>query len=133
MTKQRKCAYNIDGVLEKRKKGDTMTFEEKQEHVIMQYKMSYDLDIAMTKVELTEDDKKAMLEDKSFMFRISYADATIREKIVETMVSNLDSENESLSQKAAIDLGNILYKSKFNKKEEAQKSVVPDTIILVGA
>lgn len=110
-----------------------MTFEEKQEHVIMQYKMSYDLDIAMTKIELTEDDKKAMLEDKSFMFRISYADATIREKIVETMVSNLDSENESLSQKAAIDLGNILYKSKFNKKEEAQKSVVPDTIILVGA
>lgn len=133
MTKQRKCAYNIDGVLENRKKGDIMTFEEKQEHVIMQYKMSYDLDIAMTKIELTEDDKKAMLEDKSFMFRISYADATIREKIVETMVSNLDSENESLSQKAAIDLGNILYKSKFNKKEEAQKSVVPDTIILVGA
>jgi len=110
-----------------------MTFEEKQEQVIMEYGCSYDLDIAMTMTELTEDEKKKCFNDKSFMFRIEYQDAKIRKKIVSKMVATLDSNNEGLGHKASIDLGNILYKSKFGKKEEEQKSIVPDIINLVGA
>ena len=110
-----------------------MSLDEKKEQVVMQYTMSYDLDIAMTMIDLTEEEKQTLLKDQSFMFRIAYQDASIRQKVVSTMIANLDSENEQLSQKAAIDLGNILYKAKFSKKEEAIKMIVPDKIVLVGA
>ena len=59
-----------------------LSLEEKKESVIIEYTKSYDLDIAMMKCDLTTDEKKLMQNDTSFMYRISYADAIIREKII---------------------------------------------------
>jgi hypothetical protein len=106
--------------------------EEKKEEVIIEYKLSYDLDIAMMKCSLTSDEKKLLKNDSSFMYRIDYENALIRENIVKTMIVNLNGPDAKLSQKAAIDLGNILYKEKFKSGNEAPKGQVPDNIILVG-
>lgn len=108
------------------------TLEEKKEQVVMQFVLSYDLDIAMIKVDLTEDEKKLLLKDEAFMYRIKFQEASLKENIVKTMVTNLHSDDAKLSQKAAIDLGNILWKDKFKGKEEESKFQVPDSIVLVG-
>ena len=111
---------------------DVRDMEVVAEMVVIEYSKSYDLDIAMMKVEVSKEEKELLIKDADFMYRIEYEDATIREDIIKTMVHNMRYDQRN-SQKAAIDLGNILYKSKFSKKEEEQKSVVPDTINLVGA
>lgn len=99
----------------------------------MQYRQSYDLDIAMTMADLTEDEKKLLKNDSSFMYRITYQDAIIREKIVGTMLDNLDTPDPRVSQKAAIDLGNLLWKEKFKGNDDGKgKGVIPDTIVLKG-
>ena len=108
------------------------TLEQKKEMVIIQYQLSYDLDIAMTKVDLTEDEKALLKRDKSFLYRIEYQDALIREKIISTMLDNLDTPDPRISQKAAIDLGNLLWKEKFKGSDDNKGVVVPDTIILEG-
>jgi len=102
------------------------------ELVIQEYSKSYDLDIAMMKAEVSSEEAELLKKDEEFMYRVAYEDALIRESIIETMVSNMKHDQRN-SQKAAVDLGNILYKSKFNKKEEDQKGQVPDKIILSGA
>ena len=106
--------------------------EEVAELVVMEYSKSFDLDIAMMKVEVSKEEKEVLLKDVDFMYRIEYEDAVIREDIIKTMVNNMRHDQKN-SQKAAVDLGNILYKSKFSKKDEEVKGVVPDTINLVGA
>ena len=109
------------------------SLEQKKEMVLMQYKLSYDLDIAMTKTDLTEDEKALLKRDKSFLYRIEYQDAMIREKIVSTMLDNLDTPDFRISQKAAIDLGNLLWKEKFKGSDNNNKGVImPDAIILEG-
>ena len=105
---------------------------ETKEEVVMEYKLSYDLDIAMMKCRLTPDEQKLLKNDDSFMYRIQYEDALIREGIISTMVTNMRGPDAKLSQKSAVDLGNILYKEKFKAGNEAPKGIVPDKIILVG-
>lgn len=106
--------------------------EEIKEEIIIEYISSYDLEIAMMKCNLNSDEKKLLKNDSSFMYRIDYQDALIRETIVTTMVNNLKGPDAKLSQKAAIDLGNLLWKEKFKSGNEAPKGVVPDNIILTG-
>jgi hypothetical protein len=111
------------------------SLDEKKEQVVMQFRLSYDLDTAMIKVDLTDDEKKLLLADESFMFRIRYQEASLKEDIVSTMVENLNNSSDpKLSQKAAIDLGNIMWKEKFKGKgEDETKGQVPDSIVMVGA
>jgi len=113
-------------------KFNVKNLEELMEEVIMQYTQSYDLDIAMLKADVSMLDQKIMLSSESFMFRVKFQDAIIKEKIMKPMLRNLDSVNPSVSQKAAIDLGNIIYKERFGKQEEEAKSLVPDSIVMVG-
>lgn len=108
------------------------SLEEKKEEVLIHYSRSYDLDIAMMKADLTEDEKKLLQHDSSFLYRISYQDARIREEIVEVMVGNLRSADDKLAQKAALDLGNLLWKEKFKNNETKPQQIVPDQIILKG-
>ncbi len=109
-----------------------MSLDEIKEQVVMQFRLSYDLDIAMIKVDLTEDEKKLLLKDESFMFRIKFQEASLRESIITTMIDNLKNGDPKLSQKAAIDLGNIMWKEKFKGKDEETKGQVPDKIVMVG-
>lgn len=110
-----------------------LSLEEKKELVIANYQQSYDLEIAMMKVGLTSDEKKLLLHDESFMYRVSFADSLIREEIIGTMLDSMRSADVKLAQKAAIDLGNILWKDKFKgNADEGNKSQVPDQIILKG-
>lgn len=106
--------------------------EQTKEEVIMEYKLSYDLEIAMMKCQLNSAEQKMLKHDDSFMYRIGYEDALIREGIISTMVTNMRGPDAKLSQKSAMDLGNILYKEKFKSGNEAPKGMVPDKIILVG-
>ena len=108
------------------------SLEEKKEIVISNYQLSYDLDIAMMKAGLTTEEKKLCKNDQSFMFRVNYQDALIRETIIKTMVANVESFDSKLAQKAAVDLGNILWKEKFKSKDEGPKTEVPDNIVLKG-
>ena len=103
------------------------------EIVVAEYTRSYDLDIAMMKAEVTNAEEELLRKDAEFMYQIKYQDSLVREDIIETMVVNMRVGNPSARQKAAVDLGNILYKSKFSKKEEEPKTIVPDKIILQGA
>ena len=49
------------------------------------------------------------------------------------MLSSLDSDDDKLAHKAAIDLGNILWADKFKGKvDDSNKSTVPDSIVLKG-
>ena len=107
--------------------------DELAEMVVMEYSKSYDLDIAMMKAEVSKEDREKLEKNSDFMYMISYQDALIRESIINTMVCSMNSGNPQLKQKAAVDLGGILYKSKFSKKEEAPKTIVPDIINLEGA
>ncbi len=109
-----------------------LTLEEKKEEIVAQYRLSYDLDIAMLKVGITPEEKKLLLNDQSFMYRIEYQKATIREQIVSTMIDNMQIDDPRISQKAAVDLGNLLWKEKFKGNNEGPKGQVPDSIILVG-
>ena len=108
-----------------------LTLVEKKEEVLTHYCKSYDLEIAMLKADLTTDEKKLLLHDTSFMFRVDYYDALIREDIVTVMVDNLRSDDDKLAQKAAIDLGNLIWKKKF-KGDVKEKQIVPDQINLCG-
>lgn len=107
---------------------------EKKEQVLTQYKLSYDLDVAMMKAGLTKDEKDYLTRDEEFMFRIDYANACLRESLIGTMVDNLHSEDPRISHKAALDLGNVLWPEKFKGKQEddKNKSLVPDKIVLKG-
>ena len=107
------------------------SLEEKKELVVANYQLSYDLDIAMMKVDLTEDEKKLLLNDTSFMYRIKYEDATVREDIMKTMIRNMQCKGP-ISQKAALDLANVLWADKFKNKEGSTQPLVPDKIILKG-
>lgn len=109
------------------------TFEEKKEEVIEHYKRSYDLETAMMQADLTTEEKQMIQRDTSFTFRLDYINAKVREEIVTTMLDNMRSEDPKLSQKAAIDLGKIVWAEKFNGKPEEPKGQVPDSIILKGA
>ena len=106
--------------------------EELKEQVILEYILSYDLDIAMMKCQLTTDEQKLLKNDDSFTYRVEYHDALIREDIMSTMIVNMRGPDAKLAQKAANDLGNILYKEKFKTNNEAPKGQVPDSIVLVG-
>ena len=106
--------------------------EQMKEEVIIEYKLSYDLEIAMMKCRLTLDEQKMLKNDESFTYRISYEDALIRESIMTTMKTNLEGVDPKLSQKAAVDLGNLLWKERFKSGNEGPKGIVPDSIILVG-
>lgn len=108
-----------------------LTLEEKKEEVLIHYRKSYDLEIAMMKVDLNTNEKNLLLHDSSFMYRIAYADAIIREEIVDVMTNNLRSSDDKLTQKAALDLGHLLWKEKFKGGGGAPK-MVPDVINLVG-
>jgi len=107
-------------------------FEEKKEEVIGHYKKSYDLETAMMRADLTTDEKKMLQRDTSFLFRLDYITSELRESIVSTMINNMRSENENLSQKAAVDLGKILWKEKFGINEPTPKGMIPDQIIMTG-
>ena len=112
---------------------NSAALETKQEEVIINYKLSYDLDIAMLKAEVTPAEQKVLLRDESFMYRIAFEDAMIQEKIVKTMITNMTMfDDPRISQKAAIDLGNLLYKKKFKATDETVKNQVPDKIVLSG-
>ncbi len=110
-----------------------MSLEEKKERVIMQYMLSYDIDIAMMKVGITSEEQKLLKSDTSFMYRINFQDATLKEDIVTTMHDNMKNGDGKLSQKAAIDLGNIMWPEKFkNKGDNEPVHNIPDKIILTG-
>ncbi len=106
--------------------------EDLVEEIVMEYAKSFDLDVAMMICEVTPEEKAILIKDKDLLFRLEYHDAKIRAKIIDTMIKNMDLAKGPLSQKAAVDLGNILYKEKFSKKELDIKLTVPDTITLVG-
>lgn len=104
-----------------------------KERILASYEESYDLDVAFMKNAVSSDIASMLKRDTDFMYRIHYADAKLREKLIGTMVHSLDSEDEKLSHKAAIDLGNVLWPDKFKAKgEEKNQSLVPDSIILRG-
>jgi len=110
-----------------------LELEEKKEMVILQYTLSYDIDIAMMKCDLTTKEKKLMLNDTTFVYRIAYEDALIREKLIGRMTESLESADDKLAHKAAIDLGNILWPAKFKSKDDGSaKAIIPDIIILKG-
>jgi len=109
-----------------------MTLDEKKELVVMHYRDSYDLEIAMMLAELTEPEKQFIKRDASFMYRISYEDAKIKKKIIGVLLSSMDSEDEKLARTAAVDLGKILDKERFVGGQEKPKGTVPDIINLVG-
>jgi len=78
------------------------SLEEKKEQVIIQYMRSYDLDVAMMKVGLTSDEQKLLKNDTSFMYRVNFQDATLKEDIVTTMIDNMKNGDPKLSQTANI-------------------------------
>jgi hypothetical protein len=106
--------------------------DEKKEEVIMHYKRSYDLDIAMMKADLTSDEKALLLRDTSFMFRVNYEDAEIREDIISTVVTSMGDNDQRIAHKGAMDLGALLWPEKFKNTDKGEKSPVPDTINLEG-
>lgn len=108
-----------------------LSLEEKKELVIANYKLSYDLDIAMLKVDVTEDEKKLMLHDSSFLYRVEYEKAIARELVVSTMFANMMLKGP-ISQKAAVDFGNLIWPEKFKGKDTGPVVTIPDTIILKG-
>lgn len=108
------------------------SIEEKLEEVLMQYKLCYDLDIAMTMSELTSDEIKYLKNNDSFMYRIEYENAVIRQDIMTVMKNNMKGPDDKLAQKAAVDLGNLLWKERFKTNSEAPKGIIPDSISLIG-
>ncbi len=109
------------------------TLDEKKEQIIMQYMLSYDIDIAMLQAGITVSEKSLLIRDEAFMYRINFQDAKIKEDIISTMTDNMRNGDPKLSQKAAIDLGNILWPEKFKTKGDENKGlIIPDTIILTG-
>lgn len=109
------------------------SLEEKKELVLDNYSKSFDLEVAMMKVGLDADEKKLMQNDESFMYRVRYADATVREEIIGKMTTAMRDDDIRVGVKAAIDLGNLIWRDKFKAKEDDGKNhQVPDSIILVG-
>lgn len=110
-----------------------LDIEEKKEIAVMAYEKSYDLEIAFITANMTAAEKEMLQRDESFMSRITYVDAKLKEEIITTMTSNMRSEDQKLAQKAAVDLGKIAWPEKFSGKAEPPKTQVPDSIILEGA
>jgi len=105
---------------------------EKKELVLMHYRLSYSLDIAFMMAGIDDDEKKLLLADDSFMFRVAFEDAQVRQKIMVTLLNCMQSPDEKLARTAAMDLGKLLDKERFSGKEETNPSLVPDSIILRG-
>lgn len=103
-----------------------------KEEIIMHYKLSYDLDIAMMKCQVDKETQKVLKKDKDFMFRINYEDALLQENIVSTLRHSMNSEDDKLAHRAAIDLGNLYYKKRFREKDDDTRAAIPSTIILKG-
>lgn len=107
-------------------------FEQQKEIAVEAYSRSYDLDIAFTTAEFTSEERAMLQRDTTFMSRINYIDAKLKEEMIETMLSNMREGKPELAQKAANDLGKIIWPEKFSGKVPEPKGQVPDSIVLKG-
>ena len=105
---------------------------QKKEAILMQYQGCYDLEVAMLLADLTPNEKQVILRDELFMVRVNFVDAQLRKKLIGTLVDNLDSDDERVAHKAAMDLGNVIWTDKFKGKPEQAAQTVPDSIVLEG-
>lgn len=105
---------------------------ELQEDVLINYRRSYDLDIAFLKAGAAKEQKEALLQDKEFMFRVKFADADLKERIVDQLRDAMASEDEKLAYKAAVDMGTLFYRERFKNEQNNADIRVPDKIILKG-
>lgn len=111
-----------------------MVDDETKERVYMQYCQSFDFEIAVLQLNLTNEQQDELLNDEDFMFRLRLEDAELKTEIMTSLRGLARSENEGIQMRATLELGNIVYGKRF--KGNGQKLVVEDNrptqVVLVG-
>lgn len=95
------------------------SIEEKKEILISNYELCFDLDIARAKIDgLTDEEFDEIIDDEYFHARINLIDSEIKETLIMNLLDLVKSKNESVSLKATLELGKMLYEKKFNKTKD---------------
>lgn len=108
---------------------------EKAEYLLTQYVGSYDLEIARLKVPaITDEEFEIMQNDLLFKTRLNLINAGLQERIITNLIELSDSDAEPIKLKATIELGRIMYKKKFDSKNNAIDVNVNNLpkVVLVG-
>ena len=108
------------------------SLEEKKELTLQYYKLSYSLDTALLMADVSKAEQSLLKNDEEFLYRIQYEDATIRQTLFTTLLNGVTSSDEKHARNCALDLAKILDSDRFNGKVEKVKTIVPDSINLVG-
>lgn len=90
------------------------------ERVYMAYEKSLDLDIALTVINIDEETKTRLLEDKDLQARILLCDAKVREELMDDfryLAKNAASDAVRLT--ALKELGRTLYPRRFKDNESS--------------
>lgn len=95
---------------------------EYKELIISSYERTLDLDTAIFKLQLNEDQVQEIMSDEEFLFRIRMIDISIQEDVVGKLRMFANSPNEATAFKATMELGKIYYKKKF---ETGSKLTLP--------
>ncbi len=100
----------------------------KLEMVFRAYERSFDLDIALTIVPLTEAERLMLAEDEDLAARIALCDASQRENLMmDLMTLSKDAVSEGVKLAALRELGKMIYPRRF--KEQAQTGDGPRKIM----
>lgn len=111
-----------------------MTYDEKVEKVCQEYSLCLDLEIAVHRAGLTEDEYNRFITDEYVEERIKIIDYDLHTDLISKLLSLADSYNENVKYKAVSDLGKMFYKKRFkDTTDDNDKSKIPAKIILTGS
>ena len=96
---------------------------------------SLNVNIAFLKANLNEEEKQALLNNSLFIRRINLCLIDQQESLITDLLDLKSSQNETIKLQVIMKLGKMLYSSKFNESDEAEKSlpITPDRIVLMGS
>ena len=110
-----------------------MNFDEKVELIYAAYERTLDFEIACLRAELTEKEKEKVEKHEGLKLRMQLFDAEIREDLISNMMELSKSENEAIKYRATMSLGQMIYKRRFDSKDDdIDNSKRPNKIELVG-
>lgn len=111
-----------------------MTYDEKVELVCQEYSLSLDLEIAVHRAQLTEQEYEKFINDQYAEERIRIITEDLHIELITKLKSLADSINESVKYKAVSDLGKMFYKKRFRDTVDNDSNKrVPTKIVLIGS
>lgn len=87
-----------------------------KEKIYQSFEKTLDLDLAYKKLNVSEEDRKLLNEDKAFQARLAYAEATKKEELLSELFKiSTTAKNEGVRLNALMEIMKTHYTERFGK------------------